>query len=154
MAACSSPSACHEEFDPETHGLRPVHVRTAAGCVYVCLADVAPDFTPFRDAIEAMLAPHDLLNAKVAHQCTLVERANWKLVMENARECYHCAVRHPELAMTFPVRRQEALRQRRATAVPRPSGARMAELGLPSAPVEGDWWQAGTLPAEPRAPPP
>ena len=134
-----------DDFDMGAHGLRPVHVETAAGCVYVCLADAPPDFTPFRDTIEAMLAPHDLRRAKVAHQAALVERANWKLVMENARECYHCAVRHPELAMTFPVRAKkhfEAEGDPRAEAF----NARMGSLGLPVGPAEGDWWQAARFP--------
>ena len=30
-------------------------------------------------------------------QDNLIEHANWKLVMENNRECYHCDVGHPEL---------------------------------------------------------
>jgi Rieske 2Fe-2S family protein len=34
---------------------------------------------------------------KVVHTQTIVERANWKLVMENNRECYHCGHSHPEL---------------------------------------------------------
>ena len=135
----------HEGFDPAAHGLRPVHVETAAGCIYVCLADAAPDFAPFRDTIEAMLAPHDLLNAKVAHQCTLVERGNWKLAMENARECYHCAVRHPELAVTFPVRAKKHFESGGDLRI-EAFNARMDALGLPVGPVEGDWWQAARFP--------
>jgi Rieske 2Fe-2S family protein len=81
----------HEGFSTEGIGLRPVHVRTAAGTIYVCLADEPPDFTPFRTALEPCLAPHDLSNAKVAHEA----------VMENSRECYHCRSGHPELMRTF-----------------------------------------------------
>lgn len=134
-----------DDFDPAQHGLRPVRVETVAGTVYVCLADDPPDFAPFRDALDAMLAPHDLLNAKVAHQSTLVERGNWKLAMENARECYHCSVRHPELAMTFPVRAKkhfESAGDPRAEAF----NVRMTGLGLPVGPAEGDWWQAARFP--------
>src|SRR5690606_19635142 len=47
------------------------------------------------------LGPHDLVNAKVAHEAHIVERGNWKLVMENSRECYHCRASHPELMRTF-----------------------------------------------------
>ena len=31
-----------------------------------------------------------------------IENANWKLVWENNRECYHCSANHPELTRTFP----------------------------------------------------
>ena len=31
-----------------------------------------------------------------------IVEANWKLVWENNRECYHCAANHPELCRTYP----------------------------------------------------
>jgi Rieske 2Fe-2S family protein len=91
----------HEGFDVSGYQLRPVRVETVAGLIFVCLSDSAPDFAPFRAALEPMLEPHDLRNAKVVHTATLVEKANWKLVMENARECYHCRVAHPQLMRSF-----------------------------------------------------
>ena len=45
---------------------------------------------------------HRLSEAKIAFESTIVENANWKLVWENNRECYHCAGNHPELCRTFP----------------------------------------------------
>ncbi len=39
---------------------------------------------------------------KVAHQSPIVEKANWKLVLENNRECHHCSGSHPALCRTFP----------------------------------------------------
>jgi phenylpropionate dioxygenase-like ring-hydroxylating dioxygenase large terminal subunit len=91
----------HEGFSPDGIGLRPVHVETVAGTIYICLADEPPDFAPYKAALEPMLAPHDLANAKLAHEAHIVERGNWKLVMENSRECYHCRTSHPELMRTF-----------------------------------------------------
>jgi len=35
------------------------------------------------------------------HESTIIERANWKLVLENNRECYHCKGSHPELLRTM-----------------------------------------------------
>lgn len=134
-------------FDPSAHGLAPIHVETLEGTVYVCLAENPPDFAPYRAAVGPMLAVHDFRNARVAHQATLVERANWKLVMENARECYHCASRHPELAVTFPIFAKgnfETVSDHEAA-----FERRMAELALPGAPVEGSWWQASRFPLNP-----
>ncbi|MBV9812997.1 MAG: aromatic ring-hydroxylating dioxygenase subunit alpha, partial [Acetobacteraceae bacterium] len=45
------------------------------------------------------LAPHRLRDCRVAHRTELVEEGNWKLTMENNRECYHCAANHPELTV-------------------------------------------------------
>ena len=39
--------------------------------------------------------------AKVAHQIDLPEEGNWKLVMENNRECQHCDGAHPELVSAY-----------------------------------------------------
>ncbi|HEY7888478.1 MAG TPA: aromatic ring-hydroxylating dioxygenase subunit alpha [Steroidobacteraceae bacterium] len=91
----------HPGFERAGIRLAPVRVETVAGLIFVCLAEHAPDFAPFRAALEPMLEPHELIHAKVAHTVTLIERADWKLVMENARECYHCRAGHPELMRSF-----------------------------------------------------
>ena len=90
------------DFDPSKHGLKPVHCRTNAGLVYICLAAEAPDFEPFAQTVSPYLGVHDLSNAKVAFQSTIIEKGNWKLVWENNRECYHCAGNHPDLCRTYP----------------------------------------------------
>jgi Rieske 2Fe-2S family protein len=89
------------DFKAADFNLKQAHCRTVGGYVYVCLADVAPDFDAFSHMVEPYMLPHDLKNAKVACSATLVEQANWKLVIENNRECYHCAGNHPELLRTL-----------------------------------------------------
>jgi Rieske 2Fe-2S family protein len=133
------------DFGYAQHGLRPIHVETVAGSVYICLAEDPPAFDAFRDHVGPLLAPHNLANAKLAFESTLVARSNWKLVMENARECYHCAVRHPELALTFPVRGRRPVQFADVQRFERFS-TRMAEVGLATGPVEGDWWNAMRFP--------
>ncbi|MDT0683183.1 aromatic ring-hydroxylating dioxygenase subunit alpha [Roseicyclus sp. F158] len=90
------------DFDPSAHGLKPVHCRELAGLIYICLADEAPDFDTFADLVRPYLAAHDLSDAKVAHESSIIENGNWKLVWENNRECYHCGGNHPALCRTFP----------------------------------------------------
>ena len=90
-----------EDFNPEEFPLVSVHVRTVGGTIYVCLADDPPDFAPYQEALTQQLAPHALEHAKVAFEADLVEYGNWKMVMENSRECYHCATGHDELMRTF-----------------------------------------------------
>ena len=88
-------------FDRSRFGLKPVHVRTVAGLVFICLADEPPaDFDDVAARIEPYLAPYDLDRTKVAYQIDIVEEGNWKLVMENNRECYHCDG-HPELLSAY-----------------------------------------------------
>ncbi|SDI57833.1 aromatic ring-hydroxylating oxygenase subunit alpha [Alloyangia pacifica] len=90
------------DFDASKHGLKPVHCRELSGLVYICLVDEAPDFDAFAETVRPYLGVHDLSNAKVAHQSTIIEKGNWKLVWENNRECYHCAGNHPDLCLTYP----------------------------------------------------
>lgn len=90
------------EFDPSAFGLRPVHCREVAGVVYICLAQTPPDFDAFADLVRPYLAPHELNNAKVAAESSIIENGNWKLVWENNRECYHCGGNHPGLCRSFP----------------------------------------------------
>ena len=90
------------DFDPKQHGLKRIHCREVAGLVYICLAEAPPPFDGFADETARYLAPHDLVNSKIAFQSTVVEKGNWKLVWENNRECYHCSANHPELCRTFP----------------------------------------------------
>ena len=89
------------DFDAAAHGLKPVQCRELAGLVYICLAQDAPDFDAFADTARPYLAVHDLGNAKVACESTIVENGNWKLVWENNRECYHCGGNHPGLCRAF-----------------------------------------------------
>ena len=134
-----------DDFDPSQHGLRPAHLETIAGTIYVCLADDPPPFAPFREHVQPLLAPHGLHEAKVVAETTLVEKANWKLVMENARECYHCAGRHPELSKAFPVRRSKAEYEGTGD-LSNGFRAKMEERGLGVGPVSGEWWQASRFP--------
>ncbi len=89
-------------FDRSQHGLKPVHCQSMGGYIWVSLAAAAPDFEVVRKHVEPYLLPHNLRDAKIAFASTIVERANWKLVWENNRECYHCGGNHPELIRTFP----------------------------------------------------
>ncbi|GLS29125.1 Rieske 2Fe-2S family protein [Mesorhizobium albiziae] len=91
-----------DDFKKEDFGLKSVACESVGGYIFICLAKEPADFAPFRALMEPYFAPHNLLDAKVAHESTIIERGNWKLVWENNRECYHCAANHPELCKTFP----------------------------------------------------
>ena len=92
------------DFDRSGLSLRPVHVRAVAGLLFISLAAEPPeDFDDYAATIAPYVEPHRLAEAKVATQIDIVEDGNWKLVMENNRECTHCGG-HPELIKSlFPV---------------------------------------------------
>ncbi len=88
------------DFDTSCHGLKPVHLRSVAGLIFVCLAEEPPaDIEAMAAAMQPYLGPHEIRNSKIAHANDIIEEGNWKLTMENNRECYHCAANHPELTI-------------------------------------------------------
>lgn len=90
-----------DSFDPAAHGLKKVHCIDLGGMVFLCLAQVPPPIADLAKNLMAYLAPSGLKEAKVAHTSTIVEKGNWKLVLENNRECYHCGGSHPSLCRTY-----------------------------------------------------
>lgn len=137
-----------EGFDKSAHGLRTVALRQVAGALFICLDDNPPDFEPFAKAFAAYAGPLDFSQLKLAATDVLVEDANWKLVMENARECYHCPTGHPELGQSFPVHMV-----RHFDTVRNPEAEQFAEAmdahGLPHAAIEGPWWQLARIALNP-----
>jgi Rieske 2Fe-2S family protein len=97
------------DVDRTEYGLRPVHVREWLGYVWVCLADDPPSFADDvqgacverlgdLDSIERYGLEHLSVGRRIRYDV----RANWKLIIENFMECYHCATIHPELVHVLP----------------------------------------------------
>ena len=55
------------------------------------------DIEEVRTMLAPYLAPYELPKTKIACQKDIIEACNWKLVIENNRECLHCPSNHPEL---------------------------------------------------------
>ncbi|MCH1866380.1 SRPBCC family protein [Nocardioides sp. CFH 31398] len=85
-----------EGFAKDGVRLGAVAVRELAGLVFVSLADAPPSFDAMAAAVTAQLGHHRLDRARVAHRASYSVRANWKTLVENNRECYHCRSNHPE----------------------------------------------------------
>ena len=85
-----------DDLDKEERGLLRAPVRQVAGLIYVSLSDDPPDFDDAANTIDRFARPQGLDRAKVAKIVDYDVAANWKLVWENNRECYHCNVNHPQ----------------------------------------------------------
>ena len=149
-------------FDKSCFGLRPVHLRVVDGLLFISLANDPPDdFDQMATAVSPYVQPYQLRRTKVAAQVDLVEAANWKLVMENNRECYHCEAGHPELMQTFfptygyepdevPARLRPA--HERYLQAEAELGVACAQRGLPSAAIEELDTRVTALPDPARTP--
>ena len=85
-----------QELDKSQFGLRRVHTEVVEGLIFISLADQPPPFQPARQLMAPFLRPQGFERAKVAKQVDYEIAANWKLVWENNRECFHCNVNHPQ----------------------------------------------------------
>ena len=85
-----------EELDKSQFALHRVHTREVEGLIFISLAKEPAPFDPVQEALAPMLRPQGFRRAKVARAVDYLVQANWKLVWENNRECYHCNANHPE----------------------------------------------------------
>jgi Rieske 2Fe-2S family protein len=97
------------DIDRERHGLIPVQLREWLGYAWVCLAGEPPSFEEtVIGAVSQRLGSADAIgryqvaDLALGRRITYYVAANWKLIVENFMECYHCAVIHPELTTVLP----------------------------------------------------
>ena len=97
------------DIDRTAYGLAPVRLREWLGYAWVCLADDPPSFEDtVIDAVaqrlggKADIGAWDVGSLTVGRRVTYDVAANWKLIVENFMECYHCATIHPELTEVLP----------------------------------------------------
>jgi Rieske 2Fe-2S family protein len=98
-----------EQFDRAAFGLLPVALEVWEGLIWLNLAEEPtpaaaqlnrPVLERFGDY--ARFARYGLGNLKLGKSISYDVRANWKLVLENFMECYHCGPMHPELCALLP----------------------------------------------------
>ena len=89
-------------FDPAQFGLAPIRLLDWHGWIFIDPAGDSPDFDDYIGAIEPIVAPYAPEQLQVAARHDYVVAANWKIVIENYQECYHCSVIHPELCRVSP----------------------------------------------------
>ena len=93
LAACRGMGT---EFDRTPYGLIPVAVKNVSGLIFASLADQQIDFSPAETEIGSVAAAQGLERARIAKIVDYCVDANWKLIWENNRECYHCNANHPQ----------------------------------------------------------
>ncbi|MBT5434676.1 MAG: aromatic ring-hydroxylating dioxygenase subunit alpha [Alphaproteobacteria bacterium] len=92
-----------EDFDKSEFPLHGCQVRVAHGLIFICLAEegdpAVADFEPIARDLDNLATLHRIDDTKVVHREVYPTPANWKLVVDNFRECYHCSPAHPEYTM-------------------------------------------------------
>ena len=88
-----------QEFDKSRYALHNCAVRVSHGLIFLCLTDpedeTVPDFSELSDELDEFVTLQRLEDTKLVHREVYPTYANWKLAVENFRECYHCSPAHP-----------------------------------------------------------
>ena len=99
----SAPNGMPADFDMAKHGMHPVHLKTTEGFIFVSLArGEAPEFESVVKNFTAVAKEYGAADLKIAARLSAPTRANWKLVLENFQECYHCGPAHRPLVTAHP----------------------------------------------------
>jgi len=86
-----------DDFTKSDYSLKPCNIEVFEGLIFINISNAnASDFNELRNNLESFIKPHGVPDAKIAHSHTYRVEANWKLVVENFRECYHCTPSHQE----------------------------------------------------------
>lgn len=84
-------------FDKSEFCLKPVRIEEYCGYLFVNLDPEAPSFASQAEGLDAEMrsfSPHPE-KLELAHRREYAIKANWKVVVENYSECYHCPPAHP-----------------------------------------------------------
>ena len=91
-------------FDRADYPLYSARVRTWGGFVFINLAEDPVSFesemAPLLDKFKAWKLP----DLRIAHTIEYTLNCNWKLILQNYQECYHCPGVHPLLSEWTPFR--------------------------------------------------
>ena len=85
---------------PDGHrGLRPVEILDVSGFIFVRSRPSGPgDTAPIHSAMQSLKSTiPNIDRLKVVRSVSQSVNANWKIMIENYLECYHCRPTHPAL---------------------------------------------------------
>ena len=98
-------------FEPADFPLRPVAVREWNGWIFANLSGDATELQSWLGNLGEHLHNWQVERLVVEARHAYVVHANWKLIIENYLECYHCPSIHPELCRVSPPDSGHALEQ-------------------------------------------
>ena len=97
-----SAPAMARNIDLTRLGLHPIAVREIGGVIFASLRGHPQQLDNVDEQAAPMLRYHGIHQARIAARRSYRTYANWKLVMENFFECYHCYPTHAEYCSAMP----------------------------------------------------
>ena len=109
-----TPNVRPDEIDRSQYGLHGLPIAEWEGTLFV---DIGGNAGPFDDYIAShdddplYLTRFNLGDLRIARTTTRDVQANWKIVVENYRECLHCPTVHPEFVDMIPAYRSGSVQE-------------------------------------------
>lgn len=89
-------------FDPSEYPLIEMTAGVMGGWLWIDLSGEAPAPAEHFGNLGEIIAPYETERLRTSVSQTYTVQANWKIVVENYNECYHCTTIHPELCQVTP----------------------------------------------------
>jgi Rieske 2Fe-2S family protein len=89
-------------FDRSAYPLIPARVAEWRGFVFANPSGDAPELAEWVGNLEELVAPWEPERLETMASHTYTVQANWKVIVENYHECYHCPSIHPALCRVTP----------------------------------------------------
>jgi Rieske 2Fe-2S family protein len=89
-------------FDPAAMALTPLPLTVWHGWVLVNATGNAAPAADHLGALDDLVAPYRPAELRLGGRHDYTVAANWKVIVENYHECYHCPLIHPELCAVTP----------------------------------------------------
>ena len=114
----------HFEVDKSCLGLHAADVDEWGGYVFVRATTGGKSLEETLGPVPDRIRRYPMSELRVGHRIDYRVMANWKVILENYNECYHCGGVHPELCKIVPAFRkgggggldwEEGIRQRDGT---------------------------------------
>ena len=100
---CGAPNMdAVKEFEKNDYPLHQVYVKEWEGFYFINLTDTPEDFEMAFSPILNYFSQWDILDLKTIDTKTYYVNCNWKLIIQNYSECYHCPIIHSSLAEITP----------------------------------------------------
>jgi len=95
----------HLAIDADGVSLHTIPLAEWGGFVFICPSPRNDESLALGDGT-TRLRRYPLSELRVGHTITYEVEANWKVIVENYNECYHCGPIHPELCQIVPAFKQ------------------------------------------------
>jgi Rieske 2Fe-2S family protein len=91
------------QFKKEDCSLHQANVHIWEGFVFISLAENPEPFEVQMEALIGKFSPWKIDELRIARHIRYELNCNWKLILQNYQECYHCPGVHPLLTKFTPV---------------------------------------------------